>query len=496
MVSVQAAPFIQCLNQAFKVKSPVLDWAFKGSTPATIKIDKAGVPLIAPLGILNRIWHRRDSNYHAANISAIAALTAPILANYPRLTLSQAADDLTVKTCRNVVKFAQGAKIKTPEIEALNKQVTAAKIGIRHSAFDHNPGFQQFVEKTYLERYLLEYDHMVSVDAKTQKVSLLKDGKLQPWTEIQREMKTWKESTATPHWTWIYGPEGIQNKDFHDWSELKPHTKDNPAKWHHQYVFEFCVCYNPESLLNGNHSWLRLKTPTGDIYSVGLYRPGKPNGVIGNVKTPMRIKPGYLMHPDVSEFWPFKIYSIDVAITEKDFLKMKQTIEEDNRNQDSVFQLFNNNCMLYCKKIAAIANIDIPTAESVLELTTPQKLQNRVKQFFSILPSFVKKICNVVVSFFINILLVCLGGCFIDGKLNENRKKRAVAHFTSATQLFDPEKTVLHHPLTMAFKTYPKVMEWRKQELENLKKTETNRDVIAEKTRQILLGLPPLLATI
>lgn len=72
-----------------------------------------------------------------------------------------------------------------------------------------------------------------------------------------------------------------------------------------------------DSKMYDNHSWIRLKTPTGEIYNIGLFRP--------------------------------EIVTLDEAITESDFSKLKAFIEEDKRNKSLVFKLCNNNCLLYCK---------------------------------------------------------------------------------------------------------------------------------------------------
>lgn len=444
---------------------------------------------IKPLGILARLWHWRDHSFHEQRFSRIASTVAKILACQKRLSIAAAAEDPSLKSARKILKQLQ-MHTHALAVQDLKKEITAAKLGLSASTLDANPGLQAFAEMHHLERYLLGYRHTLQTSPKTQEVSLRKEGKWQPWSAISAEMKTWKKSTHSPQWAWVYGAKGIQNKDLYDWKELTPFIKGDPAEWNHQYVFEFCACFNPDSVKNGNHSWLRLKTPEGDIYSVGLYRPGK-NSLWDNMKTPLRIKPGYLMQPDVSEFWDYPISTVDFAISEQDFKKIKSTIEADKQNEDLVFQIFNNNCMLYGKKLAKIAGVDLPTAEPICQLVTPPAIYRNVSAVISKLPLIVQKIGTLVMVFFLNLSQVFLGACRIDQKLNEQQRKRATPHLQSVWDLCDVNKIYLNHPNTLGSKIRPQVLAWRQQQLAELPQIEPNSQNRQKKENRIRLSLPP-----
>lgn len=443
---------------------------------------------IKPLGILSRLWHWRDSRFHEERYSGLASLVAKVIASQQRQSIAAASKDIHLKQARNILKNLR-MHTRTLAIENLKKEITAAKLGITASALDRNPGLQAFAEMHHLERYLLIYNDSVQVDSTTQQVSLKKNGQFHSWESLSEDMKTWPKQTRSPQWAWVYGQDGVHNRDLYDWTELKPFIKGNPAEWNHQYVFEFCACFNPDSVKNGNHSWLRLKTPEGDIYSVGLYRPGKAS-LWDNVKMPLRIKPGYLMQPDVSEFWDFSISTVDFAITKEDFLKIKATIEADKKNEDLVFQIFNNNCLLYSKKLAEIAGVDLPTAEPICHLFVSPSLQCTVSTFIEKLPTCIQKICKIVAAFFLNVAQMFLGACRIDQDLNEQQRRRAVPHLQTMWDLCDINKIYLNHPNTLAFKIRPQVSEWRTQQLTQLNPSEGSQETRQQREGQIKLSLP------
>ena len=393
-------------------------------------------------------------------------------------------DALTIR--RDLIHRAVGSR--HGEELACEGAPFGAKLGITSEALDRNPGLQKFTEFHHLERYLLIYRDSVRMDKDSNQVLLRKDGEFLPWNEIAEETKSWPKRIRSPHCAWVYGQEGIQNKDMYDWTELKPFIKGDPAAWDHRYVFEFCSCYNPYSVKNGNHSWFRLKTPTGDIYSIGLYRPDKADWS-DNARTPLRIKSGHLMQPDVSEFWNFPISTVDFEITEEVFLKIKETVETDKKNDDQVFQLFNNNCLLYSKKLGRLGGVDFPTEVHAMQFFAPARLSQKVSTFLDKLPSFAKKVSLFISSFFVNILQMFLGGCKIDKDLNESQRKKAVPHLNSFRDLFDVSKSYLNHPNTIGFDANQEVWDWRKNKLEAL--DEEDSELRRKKEAAINLALPP-----
>ena len=463
--------------------------ALQTDQPFSLNITPSAQLKAVPMTAMGRFWHRNDSDYHKTRLLPLAVLFTKILEKQDRQSLVDADQDPYIRAARNLHRTIRSYHLADPRFQQLRKQIVAAKLGIEADTFDHNPGFQKFVEEHHLERYILEYRDEVKVNPSTKEVSIRFTGAYTPWKKVSEALQQWPEFTTQPQQAWVYGNEGIIHKNLYDWSTLTPFKKGNPADWNHQYIYEFCTCYNPATLKTGNHAWIRLKTPEGDIYSIGLYRPGK-TGPSDNFKFPLRIKPGYLMQPDFSEFWDYEILTIPVAITKNDFLEMKRVIEEDKKNDDMVFQLFNNNCGLYCKKIALIAGINLPTSERIIELITPITWQNRVKHVLSYFPQPVVKMMDIVQTFFFNLLAVALGATMIDAHLTPKRKIKAQAHLQSFWDLFKPEKASLNHPLTIAFKTKPLIDHWREKKIAKLSESAKTKDGWIEKFSTIQFGIP------
>ena len=454
---------------------------FKHKQNLTVVLASDGSLQIKPLGLFSNILHWNDTEFHKKRFSRLAGTVAKTIAMQPRMSIPEAANDPSLKTARKLLKEIKIKNIHSPAINCLKKEVTAAKLGISSYTFNANPGLQNFAENNHLERYLLYYGDTMDVNPETKEAFLRNDGIIKPWQKIHEEMKTWVKSNGFfSNQPWIYGQNGIQNKDMYDWTELKPFTTGNPADWNHQYVFEFCSCHDPEIVKRGNHTWIRLKTPTGDIYSVGLY------SWTNHMDKPLKTKPGSLMSPDVSEFWDFPIETVDFRISKETFLKIKETVETDKKKESLVFQLFNNNCLLYCKNLAKFGGIDIPTLENILFFITP-----KISAFIGCLPKFVQKICFIVSTPFLNLAQAILGAHLIDASLNEEQRKRTTPHLSSFWDLFNIKKNYLNHPRFLTFKISPEVKEWRKKEIEALHKTENDADARREKEKKINLTLPP-----
>ncbi|MDB6081156.1 MAG: hypothetical protein JWO53_428, partial [Chlamydiia bacterium] len=299
--------------------------------------------------------------------------------------------------------------------------------------------------------------------------------------------------SSKPLQRWMYGSKGLQNKNMYEWSELQPYKKGDPATWDHQYIFEYCVCCTDNPNKTGDHTWIRLKTPEGDIYSVGLYRPSKRDWR-DNYKFPLRLKKGYLMQPDVSEFWPTDIFKIPVAITKEHFLQMKKMLETDKRNDKLVFQLFHRNCTLYVAKIAAIAHIKLPTAKLAWHFLTPSLVEKKIEKIALYLPEIVVKIVRVVVGVFLNFFLLALGATIVDAAVFEKNNQQE-PHIKNLSDFFDYRKTELNHPNILGKEIAAGIAKWRTSEIARLEKLKIsgafkeNEEVDAE-IKRVRFALP------
>jgi hypothetical protein len=430
--------------------------------------------------------------YRDEHLSKIAAQLALALHSRPRQDIQLAQRDEKVLLTR---KFLRHIKIEDPRIAECRKQLLAYKLGVKAEVFDSNPGFQKFAARVHLDRYLMEYQHRLAVEEGSNQVSILASGHYVTWNEASKMMAAFPLRTHTPNLPWIYGPNGLQNEDMYEWTELKPFKKGNPAEWGHRYIFEFCACCSSSPQKSGDHSWIRLKTPDGDIYSVGLYRPGKENWH-GNFHFPFRVKEGYLMQPDVSEFWPCDIYAVPVEITQGQFLEMKRTIEHDKQNDTQTFQLFQSNCVLYTKKIARIAHIDLPTSKSAFRMLTPKSLEPLADGIWKRMPRVAKKICTFVMGFSFNLFQLAMGAGLVDATVKRKYGSLHQPYIRSFWDLFDYKKTELHHPNTVGQNARKWVREWREGEIAKLEEEKkhanpSDLDKINRQIEHVHYSIPP-----
>ena len=421
--------------------------------PFTIKKGR-----VNPLNVFTRLRHMRDSQYHKERIGQIAQVLACFLRQSPRLTIQQTTNDLTIQTVRAFLKKVSAKYHDDPRIKNCRKQLVAARLAIDPKFVSSD--FQKFAIETHLDRYLLQFGHRLIPNCLD--FEILVNGEYKAWKEARKKIKPSPKISHRPQQIWKYGQNGIQNKDMYDWSKLKPFKKGNPNDWGNQYIFEFCACCsrNGSVRLQGDHAWFRLKTPEGDIYSIGLYRLGK-RGKLDHVCFPFRVKPGHLMQPDVSEFWPIPIFTIPVAITKEQFEAIKQSVEEDKKNEGTKFQLFDNNCTQYTKRKAALAGINIPTSIHIIRYITPKCILKVTDK----LPKLIRKVISVVATPFLNLILFFLGSGKVDKSL-KNKRITIKPHSSSFADLFKQTKLQFHPPLYLAHHTRPLIENWRKKKLE------------------------------
>ncbi|MFQ5728960.1 MAG: hypothetical protein ACE5GN_01195 [Waddliaceae bacterium] len=452
-------------------------------------------PFLKIRSFWNRIFHWGDTNYHTERIERIAKVLARSLGEMPRLTLEEANKDPTLKTARTFLRRLKPNYRYNPKVRECCRQLLAAKLGIDVKLFAANDGFESFAFESHLEKYLLDYEHTLKVQG-SDAVHILYEGKYTPWSEVRQKLRGLPTPTPNfqdnPKEPWLYGQQGVQKKDMYAWTEFKPYKTVKNHDWGDRYIFEFCTSYGNSVQLNGDHAWLRLKTPTGEIYCVGLYRPGKRH-CSENFLFPMRVKKGYFMSPDFSEYWPMPVSRIPVEITKEQFEKIKGSIEEDKRNENKrSFQVFKGNCTEYVNDKAALIGIKLPTATHALRHVMPMFITKTTDRVMPCLPRIVQKICRIVVTFLTNLLQFSLGASRID-KLVKRKKIKVKTHLSSVRDLFNPEKLKFHPPRHLAVDVYKKLERWRKKEMEKIargKPVSEQSEEIKAKIEKIRFALP------
>jgi len=438
------------------------------NVPFSVCKDQKGKWSLEKMPPWKRILDWGNHGYHQNRVDLISKALFETLQRTPSLPIHEALKNPAVNVTRKFLRQFDFSQKQSGSINRCSRQLLATKLGLTLEAFDKNPGFEEFAFKSHLERYLLDYGHKIEWNRQSGELSLMCTGKYMPWSQIKHLLNEWPEPEKNfpdnPRLLWFYGNEGIQKKDMYAWKSLEPYKVVANHEWGERYLFEYCVCCGDSFQLSGDHSWIELKTPAGQIYSAGLYRPGKA-GKSETVQLPMRVKKGYLMSPDVSIFWPMPIYRIPVEISKEQFHDIKRSIERDKQNEDSLcFQLFNGNCQEYVNAKAAIAGIRLPTRLNVIRQLSPILLQKAVDTVLSYLPQLVQKICHVVAAVFGNMILWLLGASSTDRQLLSRGKPITIKpQLSSFKDLFDPEKLFYHPPRYVGLVLKKKIDNWVSQ---------------------------------
>lgn len=387
------------------------------------------------------------------------------LQNASRCTLQEAQKHpLTLETkkfLRNVSKNHP----EDPRIAKCRQQFLAFKLGVEASTLEapSNHGFESFATHPPLERYLLVYNHHLKVNPETKEIHLLCNGQWRPWSEASELVGNPPLKQAYGVVPWLYGQEGVQKKNLFDWEELKPFKKEDPTVWGSQYIFEVCSDCSDHPKISGDHCWLRLRTPEGDVYSIGLY----PKSWRSNPIPPMTIQCATLMQPDVAEFLPAPIRSLSVAITKEQFEKIKATIEEDKKKDKLLFQAAQVNCLCYVNGLGKLANINLPTESLPWRPLVGHRIRKALDSINPKLPRLILKVAEAVLTPFLNLIQVAGGGHKVDKKVKE-QDTSCSPHIRSVFDIFKPSKARLHHPHTVGHYIREEVSSWRKEEAEKL----------------------------
>jgi len=341
----------------------------------------------------------------------------------------------------------------TSHFTLLKREFLALKLGIHSDSFDQNQGFEQFARENHLDHYLLHYGHKLEVD-ENKTIFLRSNGQHRPWSDIQKEILQYEASATSPSLPWLYGPNGVQQKDMYNWTILEPYKCEEHPSWGNRYIFEFCVCCSEDKPhFIGDHSWVRLKTPEGAMYSAGLYRPEK-HSCSDSCNRPFRTKEGYLMSPDVSDFWPCNVFTIEAEITEEQFLAMKKKIEDDKKKGHLTFQIYGDNCTVYSASIGKIGGIEFDTSCFPLLLWMPKIIF--FQKPFSLLPQPIQKVFLIGLAFFTNAISLLFGSATVD-----KNAKGASPHIKRFRDLLTPSKYLLHHPYIVGVRERNRVLKWR-----------------------------------
>ncbi|RKP27601.1 hypothetical protein SYNPS1DRAFT_20910 [Syncephalis pseudoplumigaleata] len=310
---------------------------------------------------------------------------------------------------------------------AVLRRVLLATIDI----LDANPGFEELAAKNHLHRYLFVQKHELTTNAAGTLV-LLRDGTPRLWPDIRNEIRV---DPSTGVMLGQYNYEGFIERGVYDWDVLTPFYVEPqlPPPWGDRYLFEFCSWIVDRPRMMGDHTFIRLKTPQGEWYSMGFHE---------QFVFPMKIKASKFMSPDVSEYWNGPCTSLSVEVTKEQFERMKAQIEHDQINGDHTYQAS------YGKSIATIAGLNLPSSIPIIEvLVSSQTLKDRGRKALNwkYLPKWIKPFLKGCWTVAFNLFGLVFGSGMID-KENTPKFKGIRPFIGDLHDLTNPDKTITDHP--------------------------------------------------
>ena len=472
---------------------------------------------VRTLSYFERLWrYKSHRNYNYAHlyqqtcealldqktVDAFKRILTPLENHSP----SEVGEDRLIRVISRFYRKLSKEQALQPAFVRGKDELLAIKLGIPVAVLNmpKNAAFKEFAKVNFLDRYLWKYGHCLvinSFDDNDIRIRIVKDDPTKDilWSDLKNSNKLDEKGKIRGVYlqSGITDPVDLGNGKFANWKEFKPFMKGDASKWGYIHLFEFCAwSLDSGPRCEGDHTWFRLYTPQGDIYSAGIYRPGKAPGTHSRVH-PLRKQIASLHSPDESEVCPDETYkTIQVSISELKFKEIKEEVEKhklkeieaaSGKGDVNSFQSFGDNCTKFAKNMARIADIEIPTAKMYPKVFLPKAAVWLPEKVYSVLPSFLQKIANVIAAVFFNTIAFFAGAGKIDKSFPIGSKVKPL--LSKFWDVFDIKKTYIDHPYTLGHETRDRVLKWREAELAKLKRVDYSE------IWKIEHSLPPEFAT-
>lgn len=346
------------------------------------------------------------------------------------------------------------------KLDDLIRIIISAKIGgqITPKMLADNPKFQKFIHKACWHNAAVRYNHVLPViDGKP---GLIYEDKPISYDDLID--KGWKtaflitKSGASFHWP------------FH-FDKMVPHDHQDASKWGNQYAVEIMTSVKDDPRQPGDHSWLRLKNPQGDIYSFGIFGPMQ--SCMEGFKQRLSLKiNGCADNPDRYETIDQNenhFHGTTIAISKEQFEALQDEMLKVSQKGTPV-ALLKTNCTGHIKRLVDKVGIRIESQWSTGEFLGHMIFSKKIRHLCNrIIPGFIKTIFSAIGHFFQGLALLLLSAGTRDKKIKEVWGDEFQADVPT---FFDKFKTVyIEHPRALR-KWQRKIDRWREEEISNLSK--------------------------
>ncbi len=438
-------------------------------TELTNALDEVAYPIvyrgkIHPATFFERLKLRYRSDYSRQQGIALMTLLVEGLSEAPRIFPADAFKGREVCILREFLlrnkKWLERADDQL--FKNFKAEFTAYRLGITRANMDASPDLQSFTDtKAFLYNYLAHYRHSLKTKDAFSPVQILMNGEYVDWEDAKSALVDHPDVPGI--WPWKYGEKGLKNDDFAEWED--PETRAYRTKRHPlpgSYVFTFCAFCTPKApRYSGEHSWFRLTTPEGKVYEFGKYRPPR----VWKLEKALVNFPATIQSPDMNTMWPIepdcklpiktsegtKIVELHFEITKEDFDRGLEKIKSIKQRKNLTFGLFDDSCVVMVNEVAAACGIQLDTASSMLKLYFPLSVIKRWNKVQEKLPKWFVNALYFFPGVVTNAMLCLFLGA--TARFTPEGKR----HIDTLGDLFNPEKSILHHPWYLAAVIAPEV---------------------------------------
>ena len=360
-------------------------------------------------------------------------------------------------------------QIQSHDTEQFQKWVE--KYNLPEEVFYAHPEFVQFVMDTHLHRHFKEFQHKIfSINGDPW---ILVEGTLHPWRDVQKRffvedgmIYSLEEGEKK---RWVYLDRGLIKHDPIHWSDFTPLKKLDRAPG--QYQIQIVTAHVNQqqrtcidrAFQGVRHSWIRLITPEGYVYSFGR----RPKVDVFHLHQPIAGMEGFIETPDIYEFRADHKMITTLPISDSAAERVLHMVREEKRMG---YHAITGNCCSFVMRALEESGINRPDSNAhvfdvLYEWIVPQgirKILGYIPNKFlpAKLSDFLSRFKNAVIQVMIIPLVSFLGGWTappdnpplagepISTWKTYQRKGRAI--FRSFQDLINPDRLTVSMPHKLA----------------------------------------------
>lgn len=472
----------------------------------SVEAASSSSSLYFPKNLMGSFWGKINPNYRQKQTLQKAQLLIKQISDRPLISPQEALIDPLIRKGRSFSKALNKESLPKDLGETFQQVLLAARLGVPVACLQKKPSFADFAKRYFLYNFLGKYNQTLQYDEKEDRLWIRCQGHEKPilWEEVPREiLDPLPQEKGIKKVSWKYGPEGLQNKDFCH-PDRQPFMRQNPEAWNRHYLVQVRVSCVDHPRFKGDHAWICLKNPQGEVYARG--KMGK-DGLLGLFGSAMKMKNGWIEWPDSSELWglaeenqkglqiPSEIKEISFKVEAEDYGKALESFWEKYAS----FHLFHNNCYNDVDFFLRFFGVSFPTRTHALWLFAPQFFKNIVNKAYEKMSLTMRKILRVIFfplecisGLFLNLILLLMGASKVH-QATARSELKVVPYINRKNwwKIFSHEFLYLNPPFAIV-EISRKIEAWREIELSKLraKKGVLTDEAFKQEEDNIVYGLP------